>query len=121
MYRAWLEDVLGFTLRGERLRVTPTLPAAWEGCVIRYRHRGPQHETRYVIAIENPDRVGHGVAWVEVDGQRLGEPDILLTDDGAEHRVVVRLGGDAGLRPGSGAEAGGDAGLALTPWPPRPA
>jgi hypothetical protein len=51
-----------------------------------------RHETLYVIAIDNPGHVGHGVAWVQVDGKRLSEPAIRLEDDGAEHRVVVRLG-----------------------------
>ena len=92
MYRAWLEEILGFKRRGDRLELNPTLPPEWDGFTLRYRHRGERHETLYVIAVENVDHVSHGVAWLELDGRRLAEPELLLQDDGATHQVTVRLG-----------------------------
>ena len=52
-------------------------------------HRG---NTRFRISVENPEKAGRGVAWVELDGARLPGASIELIDDGKEHRVQVRLG-----------------------------
>ena len=53
MYRAAVEWLLGFRLRGRLLRLEPCIPRAWEGCRIRYRY----HSARYEIEVENPNRV----------------------------------------------------------------
>jgi cyclic beta-1,2-glucan synthetase len=88
MYRVWLEEVLGFRLRGDHLTVDPTLPSSWPRCTIRYRYRSATYE----IAVENPEKAEYGVAWVEVDGERLAGRSIPLRDDGARHAVKVRMG-----------------------------
>lgn len=89
MYRVWLEEVLGFKLRGDELTVDPVIPSDWDGFSIRYRYRSAEYQVR----VENPDRVCRGVARVELDGQRVEGDSIGLRDDGAVHTVVVRLGG----------------------------
>ncbi|MDO8689858.1 MAG: glucoamylase family protein [Dehalococcoidia bacterium] len=88
MYRVWLEEVLGFRLHGQELRLDPVIPTGWPGFTLRCRLRS----ARYEIRVENPDHAGKGVAWVEVDGQRQSEPTVTLKDDGDNHTVVVRLG-----------------------------
>jgi cellobiose phosphorylase len=88
MYRVWIEEILGFKLRGDRLTVDPVLPHDWHAFHIRFRHR----TSIYVITVENPDAVCCGVLWVEVDGTRMSEHVIALHDDGANHSVIVRLG-----------------------------
>jgi cyclic beta-1,2-glucan synthetase len=88
MYRVWLEEILGFKLRGDQLILDPVLPSDWPAISIRFRYR----TAHYAIAVENPDSVGSGVFWVEVDGSRILEQPIALRDDGANHVVVVRLG-----------------------------
>ncbi|MHB9091041.1 MAG: GH36-type glycosyl hydrolase domain-containing protein [Chloroflexota bacterium] len=88
MYRVWLEEVLGMKLRGGALEIDPVIPADWPGFVLRCRLRG----ARYEIRVENPEHVGHGVSWVEVDGRRQAERAIVLADDGLTHSVVVTLG-----------------------------
>ncbi|WP_199099098.1 glycosyl transferase family 36 [Dyella sp. ASV21] len=93
LYRAGLEAIVGFQRRGGSLRIHPCIPRSWPRLEVVYRHRGGQHGlTRYVIAIENPDRVNGGVASMELDGEALGTDQIPLADDGGEHRVYVRLG-----------------------------
>jgi cellobiose phosphorylase len=94
LYRAGLEAVLGFQLRGERLRIDPCIPKAWPGYKIIYQRRGKQHaNTTYVIKVENPDHVCRGVARVELDGIALAAADELtLTDDGQTHVLHVVLG-----------------------------
>jgi cyclic beta-1,2-glucan synthetase len=88
MYRVWLEEILGFKLHGDRLTIDPVLPSEWDGFRLRYRHG----KTPYDIVVENSDHVNRGVAWVELDGQRLAEPTVALQDDEGQHVVRVRMG-----------------------------
>lgn len=88
MYRAWVEEVLGLRLRENTLTIDPVIPSEWPGYTMVYT-RG---NSRYRISVENPEKAGRGVAWVELDGTRLPGASIELTDDGKEHRVQVRLG-----------------------------
>jgi cyclic beta-1,2-glucan synthetase len=89
MYRAGLEWLLGFRLRGERLVLDPCIPRAWAGFAIAFRHRS----ARYAITVENPRGVSRGVSLVEVDGVRLDrDTGITLADDGAAHGVRIVLG-----------------------------
>ncbi|HEX7446811.1 MAG TPA: cyclic beta 1-2 glucan synthetase, partial [Pirellulales bacterium] len=87
MYRVALESILGFRLRGDRLRIEPCIAAAWREYTITYR-RGA---ATYVIRVENPDGVERGAATVTIDGQLSDDGVIPLADDGREHQVVVRL------------------------------
>jgi cyclic beta-1,2-glucan synthetase len=89
-YRAGLEWILGFRLRGERLNIEPCIPASWPGYEITFRY----HSARYEIAIENPRRVSRGVTSLEVDGAAVPAEarQIDLIDDGVTHRVRVVLG-----------------------------
>jgi cyclic beta-1,2-glucan synthetase len=88
MYRAWVEEVLGLQVQGDHMRVSPVIPAAWPGFSLTYRHG----ETVYAIQVENPDGCERGVAWVEMDGQRVADGVIPLERGLVKHRVVVRMG-----------------------------
>jgi cellobiose phosphorylase len=88
MYRIWIEEILGFKLRGNTLRVDPTMASDWESFTLRYRRR----KANYQIHVENPNHVCRGVAFVELDGQRLSTLDIRLVDEPGEHTVRVVLG-----------------------------
>jgi cyclic beta-1,2-glucan synthetase len=90
MYRAGLEWILGFRVRAGKLLLTPNIPADWPGFEIFFRHAS----ARYEILIENPQRVSHGIARVELDGIRLatGAGHIELADDGRTHKIRVTLG-----------------------------
>ncbi|MCM3906470.1 MAG: protein ndvB, partial [Pyrinomonadaceae bacterium] len=57
MYRAGLESILGFQLRGDRLKIDPCVPRWWREFEITYR-RG---RTTYRIKVENPLAVHRGV------------------------------------------------------------
>jgi hypothetical protein len=58
-------------------------------------YRLPDGKTRYEISIENPSGHEHGVREAKVDGQTIvvakGIARIPLSDDGKDHRVIVRL------------------------------
>ncbi len=88
MYRAGLEFILGFQLRGEHLRIEPCVPRAWREYEITYRHR----TARYHIKVENPFGVNRGVVSIEVDGQLIPTGDIPLADDGARHTIRIVMG-----------------------------
>jgi cyclic beta-1,2-glucan synthetase len=90
MYRAGLEWILGFRLRGATVRLDPCIPKAWRAFDVVFRYR----TARYDITVENPRGVARGVTRVELDGTALaGNPsEIPLSNDGKVHRVHVILG-----------------------------
>jgi cyclic beta-1,2-glucan synthetase len=90
MYRAGLEWILGFRLRGETLLFDPCIPGSWRGYEITFKY----HSTHYEISVENPRGVSRGVTCLELDGKALPviSRHIPLTDDGLTHRVRVVLG-----------------------------
>lgn len=88
MYRAALESLLGFHLRGEILIIDPCIPRNWRDFEIDYRHKN----TLFQIRVENPTGVCSGVAEVRLDDQVLPLNEIPLTEDGKTHRVFVVLG-----------------------------
>ena len=93
MWRVAVESVLGLRREAEILCLTPRVPSDWPGFTLRYRTdpRG----TLYVVRVE---RAGEGPATsAQVDGRAAevkdGTARIPLVSDGAEHTVVVWLGG----------------------------
>jgi cellobiose phosphorylase len=77
MYRLALESLLGLRLEGDKLRLTPRLPASWPGFKLRYRYR----DTVYHIAVVRDESVSAGQS----------DHVISLLDDRQEHRVEVRI------------------------------
>ncbi len=105
MYRAWVEEVPGLQVRGGQMQVNPVIPATWPGFSLRYRHgeaalRDPGGES-----IRGCER---GVAWVEMDGQRLPGGIISLERGLIEHRVTVRMGDSEKLSEEEKASPGGE-------------
>jgi cellobiose phosphorylase len=74
MYRVWLEEVLGFKLRGDLLAIEPTIPKNWPGYTITFRYG----RTAYRIEVEN-------------GGQRSNR-EIRLRDDGHNRTIRIRVG-----------------------------
>ncbi|MGC2494223.1 GH36-type glycosyl hydrolase domain-containing protein [Candidatus Binatus sp.] len=89
-YRAGLEWILGFRLRGKTLAIDPCIPKKWPSFDIVYRYGA----TRYEITVENPHGVSRGVSGVELDGKALVQrpAEIMLSDDKVTHRVRIILG-----------------------------
>jgi len=83
MYRVGLETILGFTKRGDTLRIEPRVPASWKEYSIEYRFGA----SVYAISVR-ASAPGDG-ARVAVDGQVLDGVEIALVDDGRRHDVVV--------------------------------
>ncbi|HYM82062.1 MAG TPA: glucoamylase family protein, partial [Candidatus Limnocylindria bacterium] len=89
LYRAGLEAILGFRLRGAHLLLDPCIPKAWPGFDIVFKYRS----ARYEITVENPNGVSRGIVVAELDGKTLpeGPTRVPLMEDGA-HKVRVVLG-----------------------------
>ena len=89
MYRAGLEYILGFRLRGTQLIIDPCIPHDWPGFSMVFRY----HSARYEITVDNPDRVCRSVSSLDVDGVRCdARIGIPLVADGNTHRVRIVLG-----------------------------
>ncbi|MES2015317.1 MAG: glucoamylase family protein [Pseudomonadota bacterium] len=81
MYRLIVESLLGLSLAGERLTITPHLPADWPGFKLDYRYR----KTVYAIVVS----VGEG--GLRVDGARQDGNVIVMQDDGQPHQVDLQV------------------------------
>jgi cyclic beta-1,2-glucan synthetase len=88
MYRVWTEEVLGLKKRADRLIIDPVIPDWWEGFKVQLRHA----KAIYAIQVENPDHIQRGIAWLELDGQRLEEQFVRLDPEPVKHIVRVRMG-----------------------------
>jgi cyclic beta-1,2-glucan synthetase len=89
MYRAGLEWLLGFRLRGDTLLIDPCIPRSWPRFEITFRYRS----ARYTLVVENPQGLSRGVSSVTVDGADLSlDGPLKLADDGATHSIRVVLG-----------------------------
>ena len=74
MYRVWLEEVLGFKLRGDRLSIEPAIPDDWPGYSLNFRYGSSE----YRITVEN-------------GGERSSQ-EIRLKDDGGSHAIHIFTG-----------------------------
>ena len=90
MYRAGIEWLLGFRVRGSFLHVDPCIPRGWPSFEVTFRYRA----SRYEVKVENPRGMTRGISTIEVDGDPLpsGIGKLRLSDDGATHRVRIVLG-----------------------------
>ncbi|MEX0879489.1 MAG: glucoamylase family protein [Thermoanaerobaculia bacterium] len=88
MYRAGVEWILGFRLRGTALHIDPCIPRAWPGFEVVFRY----HSARYRLTVENPRGAMRGVTAISLDGQPVSGREIPLSDDGGAHTIAVVLG-----------------------------
>ena len=68
--------------------VDPVIPDWWDDFKIHLRH----DEAIYEIEVKNPEHIQQGVAWIELDGQRLKGNFIPLDPSPLKHTVLVMMG-----------------------------
>lgn len=89
LYRAGMEWILGFRVRGMSLSIDPCIPRNWPSYSVKFQY----HSSVYNIQVQNPSNVARGVALTEVDGKILpGSATIQLEDDGAAHTIRIVMG-----------------------------
>ncbi|RBP03046.1 cyclic beta-1,2-glucan synthetase [Roseiarcus fermentans] len=90
MQRAGVESILGLRIRGAALHLDPCIPKTWRQFEMTVRRGSAQ----YVITVDNPSGVGRGVCFAELDGTEISARPVQapLVDDGAVHRLRIRMG-----------------------------
>jgi cellobiose phosphorylase len=87
MYRLLIESLLGLSLEGTQLRLTPRLPAVWTAYKIHYRYR----QSHYRINITKLPAEAPSPGLLSLDGQDLPGNTIPLVDDAREHSVELKI------------------------------
>ena len=94
MHRLMLESLLGLSVRGARLRLTPLLPRDWAEFRLDYRRGSSLYRCLVARAVPGRSDGADGTAdgpLLILDGQIQPGVDILLLDDGREHTVELYL------------------------------
>ncbi len=86
MLRFMLESVLGLSIEGDRLRLTPCCPKDWSYFELNYRWR----DTLYRVEVHPSSSDVQGAGWT-LDGVACPACAVTLVDDRRDHLVVVRL------------------------------
>jgi cyclic beta-1,2-glucan synthetase len=88
-YRAGLQWILGFHLKGNNLLMDPCIPREWGKFEITYRHGS----ATYHLTVLNPHGNQRGVETCEVDGEMRNPPPgmLPLADDGKSHQITFTL------------------------------
>jgi len=84
MYRLIIESLLGFTLEGDKLTITPCVPNDWPAYRLHYRYR----DTMYRITVTQ-DTGDDAAGTVKIDGVLQKDRVVLLVDDKEEHAVEI--------------------------------
>jgi cellobiose phosphorylase len=92
MYRIWIEEILGFQLRGNRLSIRPVVPLEWTHFTILYR----AGSATFRIEVEQVPASNSLVAAMlepilSVDGKVVEGDSFELVLDGRIHEVRVRI------------------------------
>ncbi|WP_270444431.1 GH36-type glycosyl hydrolase domain-containing protein [Blautia intestinalis] len=82
------QALLGIQPEYEGLTVNPCLPKNFGDLKIKRRYR----DAEYYIDIRKPDGVEKGVAWMEVDGEKIAGNQIPLIPGRKEYHVTVQMG-----------------------------
>jgi len=88
MYRLLIETLLGVSLKGDRLILTPRLPQDWPECKIQYRFR----QTLYRITIARRSGGDRATPGLTMDGREMAGNAIPLSDDHQDHAVRLLIG-----------------------------
>jgi len=86
MYRVWIEEVLGFGLRGDSLTLRPAIPEEWPGFEIVYRHRSAVYDIR----VERDPTILSPMIVIDGSAAIAGDT-VQLADDGGTHVITLRI------------------------------
>jgi cyclic beta-1,2-glucan synthetase len=88
MYRVVVESILGISLSGNRLRISPSIPADWPGFEVVLR----RSQSTWRIVVKNPVGVEFGVRRVLVDGQEIRGHEVAMPDEEKDRTIEVEMG-----------------------------
>ena len=84
LYRVWIEEVLGFQVRGDYFSVEPCVPADWTTYSFTYRRQGASYHISVRIDAQA------NTTEVTLDGQRQSGSRIPIVLNSGAHEVTVR-------------------------------
>ncbi len=87
MFRIAIDYILGVRPTYAGLLIDPAIPSTWQKFRIERIFRG----TRYIISVENPKQVEHGIKSVLVDGKKI-EGNIIPISKNEVCQVQVTMG-----------------------------
>ena len=79
-YKVGINDILGIKKHGQRLKIEPKIPIAWEGYKAVYRYM----DTNYNIEVKKDNKEA-----TTLDGKRINNHIIDLVNDRKEHIIIV--------------------------------
>jgi len=85
MYKAGIENILGFNKKGNILTINPCIPAQWDEYSIRYKYE----QTIYNIEVKNPNHKNTGVEEIYIDNIRSFKNEIELINDNNVHNIKL--------------------------------
>jgi cyclic beta-1,2-glucan synthetase len=88
MYRVVVESILGISIAGDRLQISPSIPADWPGFEAVLR----RPEGTWRVVVKNPAGVEFGVRRLVVDGQETRGHQAQIAADGKDHLIEVEMG-----------------------------
>ena len=80
-YKVGVQGILGLEKHGDRLKLNPQMPIAWDGFKATYRYG----KTIYHIEAVKGEK-----SSIELDGKECSVNSIPLSDDGKEHKVLIQ-------------------------------
>ena len=89
-YVAATQYILGIRPQLDGLEIDPVIPADWPGFSVTRVFRGATYE----IEVTNPDRCGHGVRQLQIDGQAVEGNRVPPAEAGQTVKVRVTLSGE---------------------------
>jgi cellobiose phosphorylase len=84
MYRAALESILGFDLRGDAFRMKPKVPGSWNEFSFTYRRGGAEFNVKVLRSNQSSPPV--------MDGVTLPDEWVPLVMDGKKHDITIYFG-----------------------------
>ncbi|MBR3210501.1 MAG: hypothetical protein IKF71_01005 [Bacilli bacterium] len=81
-YRVGAQEILGIHKMGDKLKLDPRMPVAWDGFKMNYRYI----DTDYSIEVKKDKK-----EELKVDGKKLTSDNISLKNDGKKHTVVLTV------------------------------
>lgn len=87
VYRAGIENVLGFSKNGSTVTLTPCIPKNWREFNLSYRYL----DTAYEIRVLNPEMINQGEISITIDGVSNQTQTITLINDKRVHQIEILM------------------------------
>ena len=81
-YRVGVQNIIGIQKHGDKLKIEPKIPIAWDGYTVKYRYM----DTTYNIEVKKGEKTS-----CELDGKKLISSTISLINDKKDHEIKIHI------------------------------